>query len=136
MTPEDALIAKQDREAIWRAIERLGSRNGEVLCMYYGLIGEPMIFADIGRHFGFSQTRADQIVKKSVRKLGEWLWSEFPERSQAYRARRAAWHAEDRAKRQEVLHGDWRLWTWQHVYAHGRKMDNAFEAYRPASLQR
>lgn len=69
VTPEDALIARQDALAVSRAVDRLPGRYARVLRLYYGLGCEPHTCERVAEQLGVSKARVSQIVLKGCRLL-------------------------------------------------------------------
>jgi len=57
------------REALSAAVARLPEREREVIRLRYGLEGEPLSLAEIGRRLGMTRERARQIEEEALERL-------------------------------------------------------------------
>ena len=70
VTPEDALIARSEKESLEKALNTLSSREALVIKLRYGLAdGTEHTLAEIARQLGLSRERVRQIEEEALRKL-------------------------------------------------------------------
>lgn len=66
---EDEVIQKISYEDLYEEIEKLGSKESEILKLYFGFEGNVKTQREIGNIFGFSGVYAGVVIKKSLLKL-------------------------------------------------------------------
>lgn len=70
LTPENNACLKEEIKILNKAIKTLDSKDRTVIQSYYGLNGKkPKTLEQIGKDFGFSESRAQQIVQRSLKRL-------------------------------------------------------------------
>lgn len=76
-----AFAARCDEELHWAlltAMARLPEREREVIERWFGLDGRtPCVLEDMGREWGVSRQRVEQIKASGLKKLRKWLGKEF-----------------------------------------------------------
>lgn len=69
-SPEKELISESLKKEINRSLQTLTPRESDVLKLFYGLDGQPMMSLDeIGSRFDLTRERVRQIKEKAVRRL-------------------------------------------------------------------
>ena len=69
-SPEKELISESLKKEINRSLQTLTPREADVLKLFYGLDGQPMMSLDeIGSRFDLTRERVRQIKEKAVRRL-------------------------------------------------------------------
>jgi RNA polymerase primary sigma factor len=69
-SPDEELMSDSLRIEIRRSLDKLTSREAEVMSLYFGLEGRtPMSLEDLGEHFNLTRERVRQIKEKATRRL-------------------------------------------------------------------
>lgn len=69
-SPEKELISESLKKEIGRSLQTLTPREADVLRLFYGLDGQPILSLDeIGKRFDLTRERVRQIKEKAVRRL-------------------------------------------------------------------
>lgn len=67
--PDDALVEKNDLEAVKLRLSVLDDRSRQVMAYYYGIDADHLTMAEIGERMGLKRERVRQIRDKALRKL-------------------------------------------------------------------
>lgn len=73
-SPDNVARECEQRLDVRRALEKLPLRHAEMMMLYYG---ERMSFSEIGKLYGISIQRVDQIIKNSRRRLKHELGESY-----------------------------------------------------------
>jgi RNA polymerase sigma factor (sigma-70 family) len=69
-SPDSDLIRENCEDLLGKLLERLPSRQREVISMHFGLAGKaPTTLAEIGRHIGVSRERVRQLERQGLARL-------------------------------------------------------------------
>ena len=72
--PEDALAADEEQAKALRLLDRIETREAEVLRLHYGLNGrQPLSLQEIGDKLGLTRERIRQIRRDALTKLYEYM---------------------------------------------------------------
>jgi len=72
--PEDALVATEEKAKALRLLDKIDSREADVLRLHYGLGGtRPMPLKEIGKKLGLTRERIRQIRRDALTKLYECM---------------------------------------------------------------
>jgi RNA polymerase sigma factor (sigma-70 family) len=69
---QQALTAEQAQKAV-ALLGRLRPPRGQVLAWRYGLEGERLTLAEVGRRLGVTRARARQLEAEGLQRLREWM---------------------------------------------------------------
>jgi len=70
--PEASLEAEEERQDLWRRMERLDQRERTILTLRYGLGGvEPLTLKEVGQRLGVTREWVRKIEVRAVRKLDD-----------------------------------------------------------------
>ena len=98
-TPEEAMIEREECEAVAKAMLRLPPRREYVVRAHYGINVEPQTLKEIGETFGITNSAIQVIEYKALRSLSHpksgLLRKLRPEKYAKERARLDAWAKQD-----------------------------------------
>lgn len=67
---QDEIVKNQQRELFYKSFNKLNSREKEILCLRYGLLGnEELTQKDVATLLGISQSYISRLEKKIIKKL-------------------------------------------------------------------
>lgn len=70
--PDDSLAAKEDRERIFRRLDRLGAMERTSIVLKYGLADEPPLsLGRIAARLGLAPATVQKLITRGLRKLGD-----------------------------------------------------------------
>ncbi|MHC4911959.1 MAG: sigma-70 family RNA polymerase sigma factor [Planctomycetota bacterium] len=73
-TPEDELVADEEKAKVLRLLDEIEPREADVLRLHYGLNGrKPMTLRQIGEKLGLTRERIRQIQRAALTKLYEYM---------------------------------------------------------------
>jgi len=73
-TPEDELVADEEKAKVLRLLDEIDPREADVLRLHYGLSGrKPMTLRQIGEKLGLTRERIRQIQRAALTKLYEYM---------------------------------------------------------------
>jgi RNA polymerase primary sigma factor len=72
--PEDAIVEEEEEtKAVW-LLDKISSREAEIMRLHYGLDGNPpMAFKEIGEKLGLTRERIRQLQHEALTKLYELM---------------------------------------------------------------
>lgn len=77
-TPDDIVMEHELRDNIAKAVRMLPPRQAKVMTMRFGLDGElPMTLEEVGKYFGVTRSRIQQIEGKALKRLRWVLLNKF-----------------------------------------------------------
>jgi len=78
--PEDTMVADEEKVKVLKLLNKIESREAEVLRLHYGLHrNKPMTLKEIGKQLGLTRERIRQIRRDALIKLYEYMNEEQPE---------------------------------------------------------
>jgi RNA polymerase primary sigma factor len=69
--PEEWVDARDERGVAWRLIGQFDGRERDILMLRFGMEGEGLSLAEIGRRLGLTRERVRQIEGRALSKLGQ-----------------------------------------------------------------